>query len=131
MSDSPVVLVAEDDTDILELVALRIERAGLTVLRAHDGEEALHLARRHSISAAVLDVMMPKLDGIELTRQLRSEGRTAELPILLLTARSQDEDVARGLAAGADEYITKPFDPRDFRDRLLRLLSGQALDPAA
>ena len=131
MSGSPVVLVAEDDTDILELVALRIERAGLTVLRAHDGEEALHLARRHSISAAVLDVMMPKLDGIELTRQLRSEGRTAELPILLLTARSQDEDVARGLAAGADEYITKPFDPRDFRDRLLRLLSGQALDPAA
>ena len=71
---------------------------------------------------------MPKLDGIELTRQLRAEAATAEMPILLLTARSQDEDVARGLAAGADDYITKPFDPQDFRDRLL---GGQALDPAA
>src|SRR5678815_5458159 len=87
--DRPVVLAADDDEDILELVAFRLERSGYTVLQARDGEEALELARAEKPDLAVLDVMMPKLDGFELTRRLRAEEATSKMPIILLTARAQ------------------------------------------
>ena len=128
MSDSgvdrpqPVVLAADDDEDILELVAFRLERSGYTVLRARDGEEALRLAQEAKPDLAVLDVMMPKLDGFELTRRLRADGATSRMPIILLTARAQDADVQAGFDAGADDYLRKPFSPQELRARVQAIL---------
>jgi DNA-binding response OmpR family regulator len=120
--DQPVVLAADDDEDILGLVAFRLERAGYTVILARDGEEALELAVKEQPDLAVLDVMMPKLDGFELTRRLRAEETTSRMPIILLTARSQDADVQRGFEAGADDYVRKPFSPDELRARVQAIL---------
>jgi DNA-binding response OmpR family regulator len=118
----PVVLAADDDEDILALVKFRLERSGYTVLQARDGEEALELARERKPDLAVLDVMMPKLDGLELTRRLRAEEATSRMPIILLTARAQDTDVQQGFDAGADDYIRKPFSPQELRARVQAML---------
>jgi DNA-binding response OmpR family regulator len=120
--EQPVVLAADDDDDILELVAFRLGRSGYTVIRAHDGEEALALARAERPDLAVLDVMMPKLDGFELTRRLRADEATREIPIILLTARAQDADLEEGFAAGADDYLRKPFSPQELRTRVQAML---------
>ena len=120
--DQPVVLAADDDEDILGLVAFRLERAGYTVILARDGEKALELAVKEQPDLAVLDVMMPKLDGFELTRRLRAEETTSRMPIILLTAKSQDADVQRGFEAGADDYIRKPFSPDELRARVQAIL---------
>jgi DNA-binding response OmpR family regulator len=120
--EQPVVLAADDDADILELVAFRLERSGYTVLQARDGEEALQMALEHKPDLAVLDVMMPKLDGFELTRRLRAEEATSRMPIILLTARAQDADVQQGFDAGADDYIRKPFSPQELRSRVQAIL---------
>ena len=120
--EQPVVLAADDDEDILELVTFRLERSGYTVLRAKDGEEALALALAERPDLAVLDVMMPKLDGFELTRRLRAEEATRRMPIILLTARAQDADLEEGFAAGADDYIRKPFSPQELRTRVQAML---------
>jgi DNA-binding response OmpR family regulator len=118
----PVVLAADDDEDILELVAFRLERSGYTVLRARDGEEALRVALEAKPDLAVLDVMMPKLDGFELTRRLRADDATSRMPIILLTARAQDADVQAGFDAGADDYLRKPFSPQELRARVQAIL---------
>jgi DNA-binding response OmpR family regulator len=120
--EQPVVLAADDDDDILELVAFRLERSGYRVIRARDGEEALALARAEHPDLAVLDVMMPKLDGFELTRRLRADDATRRMPILLLTARGQDADLEQGFAAGADDYLRKPFSPQELRSRVQAML---------
>jgi DNA-binding response OmpR family regulator len=118
----PVVLAADDDEEILALIAFRLERLGYEVLQAHDGEQALDLARSATPDLAVLDVMMPKLDGYELTRRLREEEPTREMPIILLTARSQDADIERGFGAGADDYVRKPFSPQELGARVRAIL---------
>jgi DNA-binding response OmpR family regulator len=118
----PVVLAADDDQDILELITFRLERSGYTVLQAHDGEEAWAMALDNKPDLAVLDVMMPKLDGFELTRRLRAEESTRRMPIILLTARAQDADVQQGFDAGADDYIRKPFSPQELRARVQAIL---------
>ena len=120
--EQPVVLAADDDPDILELVAFRLERSGYTVLQARDGEEALQLALERRPDLAVLDVMMPKIDGFELTRRLRAEEATSRMPIILLTARAQDADVQQGFDAGADDYIRKPFSPQELSSRVQAIL---------
>jgi DNA-binding response OmpR family regulator len=107
------VLVADDDEDILTLVALRFRRSGFEVILARDGEEALELIQTRAPDAAVLDIAMPKLTGLEVVRRLRDSEATKSIPIVLLTARAAEKDVELGLAAGADEYITKPFSPQD------------------
>jgi DNA-binding response OmpR family regulator len=118
----PVIVVADDEEDILELVALGLERAGYVIHRAADGEQALALIREHTPDLAILDVAMPKLDGFELTRQLRNDPETSETKIVLLTARVQEADVDAGLAAGAHDYITKPFSPQELQERVAALL---------
>ena len=118
----PVVLAADDDEDILELIVFRLERSGYTVLQARDGAEALELARRSRPDLAVLDVMMPKIDGFELTRRLREDESTSKMPIILLTARTQEADVQRGFDAGADDYLRKPFSPQELRARVQAIL---------
>ena len=114
----PLVLVADDDPDILALVRFRLERDGYEVLSAPDGETALDLAMARTPDLAVLDVMMPRLDGYELTRRLREHGPTTTIPIILLTARVQEPDLERGFEAGADDYVTKPFSPQALGERV-------------
>lgn len=118
-SNGPVVLVADDD-DILELVAFRLERAGFRILTARDGEQALRIALEEHPDLAVLDVMMPRLTGLEVTERIRAEGE--QMPIVLLTARVQEADVARGFEAGADDYIKKPFSPQELGARVQAML---------
>jgi DNA-binding response OmpR family regulator len=120
--NTPVVLVADDDEDILELVTFRLERSGYTVVQARDGEEAWNLAQAQPPDLAVLDVMMPKLDGFELTRRMRAKPETEQVPIILLTARAQDADVQQGFDAGADDYLRKPFSPQELRARVQAIL---------
>jgi DNA-binding response OmpR family regulator len=119
-----LVLVADDDPDILELVATGLERSGYAVLKASDGERALELARERHPDVAVLDVMMPRLTGLEVVRRLRGDEATAGIPVLLLTARAQEHDVAEGLEAGASDYCTKPFTHRELRERIETLLGA-------
>jgi DNA-binding response OmpR family regulator len=121
----PIVLVADDDEDILLLVAFRLERAGCEVVTARSGDEALRLALEHTPDLAVLDVMMPGLDGYGVTRELRRAEKTSEIPVILLTARAEEADVARGMAAGADDYVKKPFDGHDLCERVQRLLEAR------
>ena len=118
----PLVLVADDDDDIRMLVTFRLERSGYDVVVARDGEQALDLALRHRPELAVLDLMMPKIDGYELTRRLRQLDETRAMPVILLTARAQESDVARGFEAGADDYIRKPFSPQELRARVQAIL---------
>ena len=118
--EPPLVLIADDDEDILQLVAFRLERAGYRILTASDGQEALSIALDRDPDLAVLDVMMPRLTGLEVTERIRAEGK--QMPIVLLTARVQDEDLARGFEAGADDYIRKPFSPEDLRARVQTIL---------
>ena len=119
---APVILAADDDEDILELIAFRLERSGYTMVLARDGEEALKAAREHLPDLAVLDVMMPKMDGYEVTRALRADEATRRIPVILLTARVQDADVQRGFDAGADDYVRKPFSPQELRARVQSIL---------
>lgn len=102
------VLIAEDDRDIRGVLRLYLESEGFEVIEAADGGQALDLARNHTPDMAILDVMMPGLDGYALTRALR---RTSDLPILILSAKSRDEDKILGLNLGADDYLAKPFNP--------------------
>lgn len=120
-----VVLVADDDPDILELVALRLERAGYEVVQATDGEQALQLATELHPDLAVLDVTMPKLTGYDVTRRIRADDATRQMRVILLTARVQEADVALGFASGADDYLKKPFSPEDLRARVAALLDSR------
>lgn len=107
------VLLAEDDADIQFLVALKLRREGYQVREFGDGLSALADAREHPPDLAVLDIMMPGMSGIEVCRELRRDPATANIPVILLTALAQEADIEAGLAAGADDYIVKPFSPGD------------------
>ncbi len=117
-----MVVVADDDDDILALVAFRLERSGYEVIKASDGAEALEAIRDRLPDIAILDVMMPKLTGYEITEQLRADESTKRIPVILLTARVQEADVARGFESGADDYIKKPFSPGELQLRVQAIL---------
>jgi diguanylate cyclase (GGDEF)-like protein len=104
------VLIADDDADIRAFLDVTLSLAGYDVLEASDGIEALDVARRHTPDLILLDVMMPRMDGLEALEKLRADARTSHIPVVLLTARVQREDTLGGLEAGADDYVTKPFD---------------------
>jgi DNA-binding response OmpR family regulator len=114
----PLILIADDDPDILSLITLRLERSGYEVIGAGDGEQALAAAIARAPDLALLDVMMPKLDGYEVTARLRGHDANRHLPVILLTARVQEDDIARGVEAGADDYMTKPFSTHELRERV-------------
>jgi DNA-binding response OmpR family regulator len=124
--EAPTILVADDDDDILQLVAFRLERAGYTVITVRDGQQALAAAREHVPDLAVLDVMMPGLNGYEVTRQLREDEATRGISVILLTARVQEADVSRGFEAGADDYLRKPFSPQELRSRVRAILQRRS-----
>jgi DNA-binding response OmpR family regulator len=122
MTDRPLVLCADDDEDILALVALRLERAGFAVATALDGAEAMELARTLRPALAVLDVMMPRRTGLEVLAEVRSDPGLRDVKVVLLSARVKDEHVADGLEAGADAYIVKPFRADELVATVERLL---------
>jgi DNA-binding response OmpR family regulator len=122
MTDAPLVLCADDDEDILSLVSLRLQRAGFQVATAADGEEAVLLARARRPVLAVLDVMMPKRTGYEVLAELRGDEALRGMKVILLSARVQEGDVARGMDAGADAYLVKPFKAQELVAKVEELL---------
>jgi two-component system, OmpR family, phosphate regulon response regulator PhoB len=118
-----VVLVADDDDDIRDLVAFKLEQAGLEVVPVDNGQAALEQARARRPTLAVLDVSMPGLSGIDVCRMLRADPATAGILVIMLTARVQEQDVEGGFSAGADDYVTKPFSPRELVSRIQALLT--------
>jgi DNA-binding response OmpR family regulator len=124
MTPAKTVLVVDDQQDILDLVRFRLEHDGYRVLTASDGETGLTLAQAERPDLCILDVMMPKLSGLEVLAQLRADPATADTRIILLTARGQDADVDRGFELGAHDYVTKPFSPKELRRRVHAQLSG-------
>ena len=112
------VLLVEDDAALAELVSWHLEREGFDVERTPDGEEALLLAAETTPDLVLLDWMIEGLSGIEVCRRLRRRAETANVPIIMLTARGEEEDRVRGLETGADDYVTKPFSPRELVARV-------------
>jgi DNA-binding response OmpR family regulator len=117
------ILVAEDSSMVRRVVAARLASDGYEVLEAADGEQALMLVRTEHPDLLVLDKVMPKFDGFEVVRALREDPRTAGLPIVMLTERTSEEDVLGGLNLGVDEYMPKPFSPRELSVRVRRVLA--------
>jgi two-component system phosphate regulon response regulator PhoB len=120
---APTVLVVEDDPTILQLLEVNFEMEGFIVLRAEDGEQGLAVARESRPDVVVSDVMMPKMSGLELLRALKTSVDTKAIPVVLLSAKAQGADVRSGLEAGADDYVTKPFEPLDLIDRVNAVLA--------
>lgn len=116
------VLVVDDDPVIQKLLQVNFEMEGFTVLTAGDGEAGLAKAQAERPDAIVLDVMMPKMDGLEVARRLKNDPATQSIPIVLLSAKAQQADVQAGAATGADDYLTKPFDPLELLQRVGELL---------
>jgi two-component system response regulator MtrA len=112
------VLVADDDLDIRELVAAKLELAGFDVVALPDGREALATLRAGDIDLALLDISMAGATGIDVCRAVRADAEIARLPLILLSARAQESDVVAGLAAGANDYVIKPFSPRELLERV-------------
>ena len=112
------VLVADDDPDVRDLVIFKLEQSGFEVTAAEDGPEALAAAKQHLPDVAVLDISMPGMSGLDVCRMLRADPATARMLIVMLTARAQETDVDKGFTAGADDYIVKPFSPRELVTRL-------------
>jgi two-component system alkaline phosphatase synthesis response regulator PhoP len=116
------VLVVDDEEDLLELVRYNLAKEGYQVECVASGELALKSARRQPPDLIVLDLMLPAVDGLEVCRRLKSEGKTRDVPIIMLTAKSEERDMIVGLECGADDYITKPFSPRVLSARVKALL---------
>ena len=119
MPDSSTILLVDDEDSIQKLLTYPLEREGYRVLQARDGEEALTRFASERVDLVVLDIMLPKIDGLEVCKRLRAEST---VPIIMLTARDDELDKVLGLELGADDYITKPFSIREFRSRVRALL---------
>ncbi|MGW2522309.1 response regulator transcription factor [Streptomyces sp. NPDC001617] len=117
------VLIADDDSDIRDLVAFKLTQSGHEVTVVEDGMAALKAAREQPVDLALLDIRMPGMSGLDVCRELRAAPETATLPVIMITARSQEGDVEVGFAAGADDYIIKPFSPRELSSRVTAVLS--------
>jgi two-component system alkaline phosphatase synthesis response regulator PhoP len=116
------ILVVDDDQEIVRLLRAYLERDGYQVLAAYDGEKALHILRHEHPDLVVLDLMLPDRDGWEVTRIVRGDPALAATPIIMLTARIEDQDKIAGLEIGADDYVTKPFNPREIVARVRAVL---------
>ncbi len=121
-SDRPRVVVAEDNDELLRLVQRRLGRRGYEILPARDGREALEMIRRERPDAVVLDWVMPEMQGSDVCQAIKEDDELAGIPVLMLTARASDSDIAGAFEHGADDYLTKPFDLEELDQRLRQLL---------
>ena len=120
----PTVLVVDDDPVILKLLEVNFEMEGFVVLTAKDGDEGLDRARNDRPDLVISDIMMPKKSGLELVEELKHDPSTEAIPVILLSAKAQAADQRQGLDAGADDYVTKPFEPLELVERVNRLING-------
>ncbi len=116
------ILIVDDEIDILELVEFNLLKQGYRTLTAQNGEDALRLTRQKKPDAIILDLMLPGISGLEVCRTLKSDSATKDIPIIMLTARGEEEDIVKGLEMGADDYVTKPFSPKILVARLKSVL---------
>ncbi len=123
------ILVVDDDRETVRLLRAYLENAGYQVLTAYDGEQALHFLRRERPNLVLLDIMMPERDGLSLTQLMCNDSALKTIPIILLTARVEDEDIVLGLEMGAADYVTKPFNPREVLARVRVRLRDQYAAP--
>jgi CheY-like chemotaxis protein len=119
------VLVVDDDPVIQTLLHVNFEMEGYKVVEAMDGVEGLERARADQPDVIVLDIMMPRMNGLEVASALKADSATAGIPVILLSAKAQESDIRAGQSTGAEDYITKPFDPLDLLDRVATLLARQ------
>lgn len=125
------ILIVEDDPDIVELLEYSLEREGYSVLIARNGEKGLAEAKRRKPALVLLDLMLPGLDGLQVCRALKEDGGTKTIPVMMLTARGEESDAVLGLEFGADDYVRKPFSPRELIARIRAVLRrGQPADEA-
>jgi len=126
------ILVVEDEADLLDLVVYNLRKEGFKPLRAESGEKALEIARDEHPDLILLDLMMPGLDGLEVCRRLRANEATADIPIVMVTARAEESDAVVGLAVGADDYVKKPFGVKELVARVRAVLrrTGAGADPS-
>jgi two-component system phosphate regulon response regulator PhoB len=124
------ILVVDDEEDILELVSYNLAKAGYRVTAVASGEEAIKSARSKSPDLVLLDLMLPGVDGLEVCNTLKRDPRTANIPIVMLTARGEEADIVSGLELGADDYVTKPFSPRVLLARIRAVLRRNTKAPA-
>jgi DNA-binding response OmpR family regulator len=118
----PKILIVDDEPDALEMLAFNLRNAGFEVATAEDGEQALKKVKLETPALVVLDIMIPEVDGLEVCKLLRRDPATAKLPIVMLTAKAAEIDRVLGLEIGADDYVTKPFSPRELVLRIKKLL---------
>jgi len=117
------ILVVDDEVDLVKTISFSLERMGYTVLVSYNGEDALNRARKESPDLILLDIMLPKLDGYKVCRLLKFDERYKHIPILMLTAKTQEKDRTLGMETGADEYITKPFDVDELMEKVKSYLN--------
>jgi two-component system alkaline phosphatase synthesis response regulator PhoP len=120
------ILVVDDDKEVVRLMRAYLQQAGFDVLVAYDGETAVHILRRDKPDLLLLDLMLPDRDGLEITRLVRADTALASIPIIMLTARVEDTDKIIGLEIGADDYVTKPYNPREVVARVRARLRSQS-----
>lgn len=127
-SRQPSLLVVEDEQDLLEVLRFSLSREGFSVRTAENGEDAIRMVRQKRPDLIVLDLMLPTIDGLSVCRALRSNDQTRDVPILMLTAKGEESDIVKGLEAGADDYVTKPFSPKVLLARINTVLrrAGQS-----
>lgn len=125
----PRILIIEDEVDIADLIMFNLQRSGYEVFKAHDGIKGTEMAIRERPDLIVLDLMLPGRDGYSVFREIRRDARTLHIPVIILTARAQTEDRIQGLEAGADDYLTKPFSPKELVLRVNAILKRSEAPP--
>ena len=122
MSDKQTILVVDDEQDLLDLIEYNLKKEGFDVLMAEDGKEGIEVAREHNPNLVLLDIMMPKMDGLEVVEQMRNDEKLKHIPIIFLTARSDEKTEVEGLNKGGDDYITKPISTTKLISRIKAVL---------
>ncbi len=125
------VLIIEDERDIADLIGFNLERAGYEVSKAYDGIEGASMALHRCPDLVILDLMLPGKDGFKVFKEIRRDARTRDVPVIMLTARAQTEDRIKGLEAGADDYLTKPFSPKELMLRVQAVLKRSEATPGS
>ena len=116
------ILIVDDEVQLVEMVKMRLEAAGYEIISAYDGQEGFDKAKKDKPDLIILDLMLPKMDGYKVCGLLKNDARYSKIPIIMFTARVQDEDVRLGKDLGAEEYVTKPFDPKILLSKIKKLL---------